>query len=179
LNKRTLLIGAAAIIGFAVCLGAVDGCATPSVTAAPRVGTATATPAALATPAADPTKAAPEGPHKFAIGETGDITMPDGSTGTVTVSNAKVVHGRVQVQIDMTCTTGTLDYNEFDWSYRDPAGVQIDQDYMADLVGQLHSGTLGAGQHVKGYLAFASTTIHGAEITYSSGFQTSAYWAVP
>jgi hypothetical protein len=128
----------------------------------------------------DPPADTPRGPRKAAVGETLQWDDAIGNSGTVAVNAVKVAGANVLITVDYLCATGSCDYNMFDWTYLDRSGTPHNQSYAGDVKGELHSGTLGAGQKVHGIVAFERGTddTHGAQIQYSSGLETLAYFVV-
>jgi hypothetical protein len=156
--------------------------------AAPKSDTVSKTPAAAGTgaPATDAESTttpatAPEGPKKFAVGETGVLSMSDGSTGEVAVKSVKVQGKVIVVAVSITCKTGSIEYNQFHWSMLAGDGTKLDSGFNIDVKNQLHSGDLGAGQKVAGNLVYEGTAaqIKGAQVQFAPSFDTIAYWVNP
>lgn len=128
----------------------------------------------------DPHAGAPNGPRKAAVGQALQWDDAIGDSGTVVVSAVKVAGAAILVTIDHVCVTGSCDYNMFDWTYLDRSGIPHGYSYVEGVKGELNSGTLAAGQKVHGIVVFerGADDTHGAQIQYSSGIQTVAYFVV-
>ncbi len=62
----------------------------------------------------------------------------------------------VLIDVSYTCTTGTWDYNPYDWKVRDAAGRTYDASAYSSGCedAALHSGTLGKSAKARGTLIF-------------------------
>lgn len=121
-----------------------------------------------------------QGPKKFAIGEHAQITLANGATEDIVVNSFKAQGGILVANVTIQCTSGSVDYNPFDWSATAGDSTKLDIDPGFDVRNLLHSGTLAAGQKISGNLAFKGTAeqLNGASVTYTAGITTMAYWVV-
>lgn len=133
-------------------------------------------------PAANATANAPAaGPKRFAVGGGASLTLVNGSTADVIVSSVKAQGKYLVASVTVTCTAGSMSYNQFDWSMLAGDGTRLDMGFAPEVKSQLSSGDLGAGQKVTGNVVFQGTAAQakGAQVQYSVGFDTVAYWVNP
>lgn len=174
---RKIVIGLAATLAlFVIACGAAPKSDTVS-----KAPASTGTGAPVSGAVADTPAAAPEGPKKFAVGEVGDLSMSDGSTGAVVVKSVKMQGKVIVANVSITCKTGSMDYNQFHWSMLAGDGTKLDSGFDIGVKNQLHSGTIGAGQAVAGNLVFEGTAaqMKGAQVQFSPSFEALAYWVNP
>jgi hypothetical protein len=122
------------------------------------------------------------GPQGFKVGEHATLTLGSGSTADLIVESVKVQGKSIVAKVTVTCKTGSVNYNMFDWTAVAGDGTKLDLGSDIDVTNELHSGTLAAGQKVTGAVQFAGgqAQLHGARIVYSGGFSGDlAYWTVP
>jgi hypothetical protein len=139
----------------------------------------TVTPASAGASAATAatTAGAAAGPTRLNVGQAGNVTTRDG-TGTAVVSKVAVQGKSIVATVTISCTTGQMDYNPFDWAMLAGDGTSLEAAFDPEVKNLLHSGTIGAGQKVTGAVPFQGTAAQakGAQVQLSIGFETSAYW---
>lgn len=132
-----------------------------------------------ATAGAAATQNLPAGPKKFNVGEHATLTLGNGSTADIVVTSVKVQGKSIVATISMQCTSGTVPYNQFDWSATAADGTKLDSAFDPDVKNGLSSGDLASSQKVMGTVAFEGNTAKGVTVTYSGGFSALAYWVNP
>lgn len=124
---------------------------------------------------------APAGPKKFAVEQHATLTLANGSTADIVVSSVKVQGKYLVASVTIACTAGSMSYNMFDWAMIAGDGTKLDTGFSPDVKNQLSSGDLGAGQKITGNVVFQGTAAQakGAQVQFSSGLDTVAYWVNP
>lgn len=158
--------------GLALAVALTATACGPSPTATGQGGR----PAASAT-----TKKAAGAPQRFDVGQHAIMTFANGDAADVVVNSVKVQGKLLIVTVTVTCTAGSMSYNTFDWSMLAGDGTKIDREATPDVKNQLASGDLAPGQKVTGTIVFQGTAeqAKGAQVQYSVGLETSAYWVNP
>lgn len=150
--------------------------------AAPKVssGGGQEQPVAAASQAAQGAKP-PAGPQGFKVGEHATLTLGNGSTADLIVESVKVQGKSLVAKVTVTCKTGSVEYNQFDWTMVAGDGSKLDLGSDFNITGELHSGTLAAGQKVTGVVQFAGgqAQLHGGRVIYGGFSGDLAYWTVP
>jgi hypothetical protein len=121
------------------------------------------------------------GPQGFKVGEHATLTLGSGSTADLVVESVKVQGKSLVAKVTVTCKTGSVNYNMFDWSAVAGDGTKLDLGSDVNVTSELSSGTLAAGQKVTGNVQFAGgqAQLHGARIVYGGFSGDLAYWTVP
>jgi hypothetical protein len=87
----------------------------------------------------------------------------------------------VLVDVEYVVTSGTFDYNPFDWNVRDSEGHTFDgaAGSMSGYEGNtLRSGTIAKGSKARGIVVFDAPK-GPLSLEYSQGFGAPASWAIP
>lgn len=122
-----------------------------------------------------------DGPKRFNVGETANVDRA-GGVADIVVTSIKAQSGKYLVaSVTITCKSGTVSYNMFDWSMLAGDGTKLDRGFAPEVKNELASGDLGPGQKVIGNLVFQGTAaqLEGAQAMYEVGTGTVAYWVSP
>lgn len=161
------------VVGAALVLRSAGGhwAAASSPTASPTASASTEAPADDATTSTPP---ADDGPKDLAWGTGYDMTSANDGAATMTVDGAQVLgpgeydfttNGQyIAFQVHYVGTTGSFEYNEFEFDLRGPDGTTYQPTIDTDSAHPaLNSGSVYVGSHANGWIFFdAPRTVLGA-----------------